>query len=85
MLNRFLGGFVKPMENGANTACGKGNTRIRRAIVHVNSIAVGSNGHAARKDHVVHIAAPLVRFFRPKNPLLTAFQAPFRAMQVKQR
>ena len=85
MFNRFLGGFLKPIENGANTAGGQGNARIRRAIIDVNGVAVGSNGVAARKDDVVHIAALLVGFFGPKNPLIAAFQAPFRAVQIKQR
>ena len=75
---------VKPFQNGANTACGQGNARIRRAVIQANSVAIGGDGVTARKDDVVHIPVPLVRFFRTKNPLVAAFEANLRCMQIKQ-
>lgn len=65
--------LFKPFQNGANTAAGQGNARIRRAIIQVDSVAIRSNCVAARKDDVVHIPAPLIGFFRAKDPLVATF------------
>ena len=77
-------GFFKPIEDCSNTTRSKGDARIRRAIIHAKGVAIGSDGRAARKDDVVHIAAPLVRFFRAENPLVAAYQTSFRVSQIKQ-
>ena len=64
--------LLKPLKNGANTASGKGNARIRRAVIQVEGVAIGGNGAATRKDNFVHVPVPLVGFFRSKDPLVTA-------------
>ena len=59
----------KPFQNRANTAGGQGDAGIRRTIIQMNRVAIGSDGVAAWKDDVVYIPMPLVRFFRAKYPL----------------
>ena len=49
--------LFKPFQNGADTAAGQGDARIRRAIIQVDSVAIRSNGVTARKDGVAYIPA----------------------------
>ena len=68
MAKGSLSMFFKPIKDGANTAGGQANARIRRAIIEVDGVTIGGNGGAARKDDLVHIPSPLVGFgFREDN------------------
>ena len=76
--------LIEPLKHGANTAAGHGNARIRRAIIQSDRVTIRSNCVAARKDDVVDISVPLVRFFRGKNPLVAAFEANLWCLQIEQ-
>jgi len=64
--------LFKSFQQCANTSGGKGNARIRRAVVEVEGVAIGSNGVATWKHDVAHIATLLITFFWTKDPLITA-------------
>src|SRR5712691_3697708 len=76
--------FLKPSQQSAHTAGGEANTRICRAVIKVDSVAIRSNGVATRKDDIVDVPAHFVGFLWSKDPLIAALQAKLRRLQIKE-
>jgi len=64
--------ILKPLKNGANTAGGQGDARIRRAVIQMDGVAISGKGGVTGKDDVARIPTPTAGFRRTKDPLVTA-------------
>src|SRR5271166_3388431 len=75
---------VQPRQKAANAAVGQRDAGIRGAIIQIDGVAIGGNRVAAGKHHVLNIAVAFVLGLRSKHPGISAIEAFFRLLQIKQ-
>ena len=76
---------VQPSQHLADAARRQGDARVGRTVIHMDGVAVGGDGIAAREDDVAHVAALLVAFLRAEEPLIAALDQALRRFRVEKR
>jgi len=79
------GVLLQPFQQGANTPGCQSHAGVCGPVIEMNGIAIRCDRLSAREDYIAYISASFVRRFRAEHPTVSALQAKFGLVQIKER